>query len=134
MSDMFDAPSSGAKITDYDGQLLLMKANREQNGIVTAFGPADAIDVDLIVLDGKDTGEYPGVLVFQKALQGQLRAKVGTGRYVLGRLGRGQAKAGQSAPWILTDPTEADKNLARAFLDRAPVAVAAAPIKDTPPF
>jgi hypothetical protein len=130
--DQFDAPSTGAKLTDFDGQLLLIQPETEQKAIPTAFGPADAIEANVIVLDGQNTGENPGVLIFQKALQGQLRTKVGTGRYVLGRLGRGQAKAGQSAPWILTDPTEADKNLARTYLNNR--ALVTTPARDNPPF
>lgn len=119
MTDLFDAPATGAKITTFDGSLLLITPTAVQEGIATAFGPADATVVDLVVLDGPHAGEqHSGVLVFQKALQGQLRPKVGTGRMVLGRLGRGTAKPGQSAPWILGDPTEQDKQAARAYLAR----------------
>jgi len=117
MSDMFDSPSTGVKITEFDGQLLLMEPTAERKDIMTAFGSADAIESNLVVIDGKDAGStHSGVLVFQKALQGQLRPKIGTGRQVLGRLGRGVAKPGQSAPWVLTEPTEADKTATRAYL------------------
>jgi hypothetical protein len=123
MSDQFDTPATGAKITEFDGALLLLTPTEHREGISTAFGDADAVVADLVVLDGPHAGQaHPGILVFQKALQGQLRPKVGTGRMVLGRLGRGIAKPGQSAPWILGDPTEADKTLARNHL--ASVAVA----------
>lgn len=119
MSDMFDAPSTGVKLTEFEGNLLLLRPTEEQKGINTAFGAADAVAADVTVLDGKDAGhQHSGVLIFQKALQGQLRPKIGTGRLVLGRLGRGVAKPGQSAPWILTEPTEADKQTARAHLAR----------------
>lgn len=117
MSDMFDSPSTGVKITDFSGQLLLMEPTAERKDIMTAFGSVDAIEANLVVLDGADAGTgHSGVLVFQKALQGQLRSKIGTGRHVLGRLGRGVAKPGQSAPWVLIEPTEADKTAARAYL------------------
>lgn len=126
MSDMFDTPSTGVKITEFEGALLLLTPTSEQKAINTSFGPADAIETNLVVLDGKDVGsEHQGVLIFQKALQGQLRPKIGTGRMVLGRLGRGIAKPGQSAPWILTEPTDADKQAARSHLQRA---------VSTPPF
>ncbi|MFF0860922.1 hypothetical protein ACFYUV_04115 [Nonomuraea sp. NPDC003560] len=127
MSDMFDAPASasGVKVTDYDGQLLLITPQTVEKDIPTAYGPAEAVTVKLAVLDGRDAGlEFDGVKIFQKALQGQLRAKVGTGRMVLGRLGRGTAKPGQSAPWLLADPTENDKQTARAHLAKG----------STPPF
>lgn len=118
MSDAFDNPSSGARITDFEDSLLLIKPVAKEDEIPTSFGPADAIVADVVVLDGKQASAdpYTDVYIFQKALQGQLKAKVGTGRYVLGRLGKGTAKPGQSAPWILTDPTEADKEGARVFL------------------
>lgn len=118
MTDMFDAPASGGvKVTDYEGCLLLFTPTGTEKEVSTAFGPADATRTDLAVLDGNDAGEaHTGVLVFQKALQGQLRAAVGTGRMVLGRLGKGTAKPGQSAPWLLADPTEADKQAARDHL------------------
>ena len=120
-NDLFDAPASGGvKITQFDGQLLLITPTAHEKDIATAYGPADAVTVDLVVLDGANAGEeHTGIRVFQKALQGQLRPKVGTGRMVLGRLGRGTAKPGQSAPWLLADPTEQDKQTARDYLARA---------------
>lgn len=127
MSDMFDAPASGAKITNFEGALLLLQPTEYRENIATSFGPADAVVTEVAVLDGRDSGQkHSGVLIFQKALMGQLRPKVGSGRYVLGRLGRGVAKAGQSAPWMLLDPTDADKDTARAHF--------AAAASNTPPF
>lgn len=120
---MFDAPSSssgGVKITDFDGQLLLITPTAHETNIPTAYGPADAVTANIAVLDGNGAGqEHTGVRIFQKALQGQLRPKVGTGRMVLGRLGRGTAKPGQSAPWLLADPTEQDKQVARDYINRS---------------
>jgi hypothetical protein len=115
--DQFDAPATGGKITDFDGALLLITPTELREGIQTVHGPSDAIVCDVAVLDGQDAGtEQTGVMVFPKVLQGQLKAKVGTGRMVLGRLGRGVAKPGQSAPWVLGDPTEQDKAKARQHL------------------
>jgi hypothetical protein len=129
VADQFDSPASGAKITDFDGSLLLLSPTEHREGIVTSFGPADAVVTEVAVLDGKNAGEkHSGVLIFQKALMGQLRPKVGTGRMVLGRLGRGVAKAGQSAPWVLLDPNDTDKDAARKYL------AAAAAAQDNPPF
>lgn len=126
MTDLFDAPASGGvKITEFDGQLLLITPTAHETDIPTAYGPADAVTANIAVLDGNGAGqEHTGVRIFQKALQGQLRPKVGTGRMVLGRLGRGTAKPGQSAPWLLSDPTESDKQIARDYLAR----------KSNPPF
>ena len=131
--DQFDSPSTGAKITEYEGQLLLCTPTDHREAIATAFGPADAVVTDLVVLDGPHAPQREaGVLVFQKALQGQLRPKIGTGRMVLGRLGRGQAKAGQSAPWVLTEPTDDDKAMARAYLDGTTKVATVA--QEQPPF
>jgi len=35
---------------------------------------------------------------------------------VLGRLGQGEAKKGQSAPWMLSEATEADKVIGRNYI------------------
>jgi len=116
-TDQFDAPATGGKITEFDGALLLITPTELREAIQTVHGPSDAIVCDVAVLDGRDAGtEQTGVMVFPKVLQGQLKAKIGTGRMVLGRLGRGQAKPGQSAPWVLGDPTEQDKATARQHL------------------
>jgi len=123
---MFDAPSSGSgvKIIEFDGQLLLITPTAYEAEIPTAYGPADAVTATVAVLDGTGAGVEHEMKIFQKRLIGQLRPKVGTGRMVLGRLGRGTAKPGQSAPWLLSDPTESDKQIARDYLAR----------KGNPPF
>jgi len=134
--DMFDAPSSGVKITDLEGRLLLVFPTEHREAIQTSFGPADAVIADVVVLDGPDSPkkEY-GVMLFQKKLQGQTRPKVGTGRAVLGRLGKGIAKAGQSAPWQLKDPTPAEADTARRYLANDLVTTPAANVaEETPPF
>ncbi len=73
------------------------------------------------------------MLIFPRVLQSQLRAYIGTGKGALGRLGKGVAKAGQSAPWQLDTPTDADKATARAYLagKSAPAPAGTAPV---PPF
>jgi hypothetical protein len=48
-------------------------------------------------------------------LQGQLRSKVGT--KVLGRLGQGVAKPGQSPPWTLVAFSSEDARKAQAYID-----------------
>lgn len=116
MAEEFDTPSTGVKITDFEGCLLLVTPREQQEDIQTQYGPADAIRADVTVLDGEHRGEYTDLLIFQKQLQGQLRPKVGAERPTLGRLGRGEAKRGQSAPWILEDPTDDDKRTAHEYM------------------
>jgi hypothetical protein len=117
--DMFDGPSSstGIKWEDINGRLLLITPHSVEVGIKTSFGDTDAVRADVTVLDGPDAPtDYRDTLIFPKVLQGQVRSNAGTGRMNLGRLGQGNKKPGQSAPWMLGDPTDADKQVARAHL------------------
>ena len=119
MSDMFDGPGSASGVVwkDIEGALLLIKPISTEDGIKTAYGEASAVRADVIILDGPQKGEmYADALVFPRALQAQIKGNAGTGRYNLGRLGTGAAKPGQSAPWLLGDPSDADKDVARAWI------------------
>src|SRR5262245_11162134 len=123
MSDEFSGPGSaiGIQWKDYQGRLLLFDVRKIETGIPTAFGTREAIRAAVTVLDGPTAGEgYADTLVFPAVLQGQLRGSLG-GK-VLGRLGQGVAKAGQTAPWKLEDPTDADKAVARTHLAEAKAA------------
>ena len=116
-TDEFAAPAtaSGIKWDEYKGALLLVDVHGLEQAIKTAFGENDAIRADIAVLDGANAGEtYNDTLVFPKVLVSQLRPNVG--KKVLGRLGQGQAKSGQSAPWKLDDATEADVAIAKAYV------------------
>jgi len=118
-ADLFDAPGSaaGIKWEDLNGRLLLIKPLAVEEGIKTVHGDSRAVRADVVVLDGPGAPEeYMDTLIFPKVLQGQVRGNAGTGRFNLGRLGKGVAKPGQSAPWVLADPTEDDAKAARAWL------------------
>lgn len=119
MSDMFDGPSSstGIKWEDVHGRLLLITPHSVETDIKTSFGDTDAVRADVVILDGPGApDEYRDTLIFPKVLQSQVRSNAGTGRMNLGRLGQGNKKPGQSAPWMLGDPTDADKDIARAHI------------------
>lgn len=119
MSDQFDAPgsASGLDLKEIEGRLLLVKPLSQETGINTSLGEKDAVRADITVLDGPDAPiENTDVLIFPRVLQGQVKANIGTGRFNLGRLGKGLAKPGQNPPWKLADPTDADKDVARAYL------------------
>lgn len=119
--DLFDGPGSttGIQWEDINGRLLLVKAESVETGIKTAYGDTDAVRADVIVLDGPGAPEeYRDTLIFPRVLQGQVRSNAGTGRYNLGRLGQGNKKPGQSPPWILADPTDADKAIARDYITK----------------
>lgn len=124
-TDEFAAPASstGIKWEDLKGALLLFEVHSVETGIKTAFGETDAVRADVAVLDGTQAGQtYNDTLVFPKVLLSQVRPSVG--KKVLGRLGQGSAKPGQSAPWMLQDATEDDKAVARAYVAK----------NATPPF
>lgn len=127
MTDLFDAPGSatGLDLKEIEGRLLLIKPLSQETGINTALGEKDAVRADVTVLDGPDAPtEHVDILLFPRVLQGQVKSNIGTGRFNLGRLGKGIAKPGQQAPWKLADPTDADKDVARAYLAK----------KTEPPF
>lgn len=122
VNEDFAAPASTAGIQweDLNGSLLLFTVNGVEEEINTSYGLAKQVArADMVVLDGDHAGEtYDDSLIFPKVLSSQLRPRVG-GK-VLGRLGQGQKKPGQSPPWVLSaETTEADKKLARDWVARA---------------
>lgn len=117
MSQDFAAPSTaeGLKWAGLKGSLLIIKVHGYEPEINTVHGTTSAVRADVIVLDGEQAETtYSDTLIFPKVIQSQVKSQIGG--MVLGRLGQGQAKKGQSAPWTLDDATEADKGVARAYL------------------
>lgn len=137
MTDPFAAPAAAGGAVDLKtlhGSLLLITVSAVESGIQTVHGPSDAIRADIAVLDGTEKGEeYSDALLFPKVLQSQLKSRVG--QKVLGRLGQGQAKPGQSAPWVLQEATPEDKQVGIAYLSNgfaAPAATAPAATAQAP--
>lgn len=135
MTDQFSNPASSAGIewTAVNGHLLLVSPHSQEHGIVTAYGPADAVRADITDLDAVDPNTglpfvYEDILVFPKVLQSQLRPKFG-GK-VLGRLGQGAAKQGQDPPWTLADFTPQDAQRATAYLAHIATLAMRAPAAD----
>lgn len=122
MSHPFNPPATATGI-DWQalkGALLLITVHEVREGITTSFGVTDAVSADVAVLDGPETGNvYVDTLIFPRVLQGQLRKSVG-GQMVLGRLGQGNAKPGQSAPWSLIAASDEDNAAGIAWLARQP--------------
>jgi hypothetical protein len=114
----FNDPSAGGDKLPLDqlvGALLLVEVREQTGEIQTTFGPATAIRADVHVLDGARKGErYDDTLIFPRKLQSQLRGSIGG--MVIGRLGKGTAKAGQSPPWQLDAASEADKAIGERYL------------------
>lgn len=123
--DEFGDPGerSNFKLADHEGALILFTPRSLEEDIETSFGESDAIKADVVVLanaKGKvldEPIEESGVLIFQRVVIGQLSDAIGK-RRVLGTIGRGQAKKGQSAPFIIVPATDDEKATARAYLKK----------------
>lgn len=101
-------------LDELDGALLMIRPRSEQN-VQTRYGVRQAVVCDIMVADGRMAGTaYPDAYIFPKVLCGQLRDSMG--EVVLGRLGHGKAKTGQSAPWVLYPASAADHETAQAAL------------------
>ena len=118
MTTPFAAPASseGASVkpADLEGHLLIIKPVEYKTGIQTSLGEAEAVEVDLVDLDTNT--EHTSVLFFNVALRNALRPNIG--KQVLARIGKGVAKPGKTAPWILLNATDnqADIDKATAYL------------------
>lgn len=104
----------------HEGRLLLLWPTGVETGIQTDYGASDAVRCSqIVVLDGPsagtDEGTFDEALVFPSVLRNTLRPSIGTGKPVLGRLEKGSAKPGKSAPWLLKPFTEADAQLASQY-------------------
>lgn len=109
------ASSSDVRPADLEGHLLIVEPLEYCENIVTSLGDKDAVRVT--IHDVTDSSTYEDVLWFPKVLVGSLKTRIG--QKVLAVLGKGTAKPGQSAPWILVDATtEPDAvKAATAYLD-----------------
>lgn len=139
-NDLFDSPGSttGIKWDDHKGQLVLIWSH-EVKPFEYEGENKDVIEADVVVLDAPGGPiEYRRCIIFPRVMQGQLRNNVGRNKPNLGRVGKGEAKPRQTAPWVLIDPDESDKRMAVEFLTSNATAVpaqpAAAVTDDEPPF
>lgn len=118
---MFADPSQGdqCKPAEVLGHVLIIKPVQLRDGVPTAnYGPKDAIEVDVVDLD-QDGRVFRNCLWFNGVLIGSLRSHVG--ELVLGRMAQGQAKPGQSAPFVLeTVPEGEDKQRAQQWVNANP--------------
>ena len=119
--DPAPASSSPLPLQEVNGALLMIDCLAYEDHIPTVnTKPGEkspAIRADVVVLDGRHADEnFPNTLIFPKIFLRQLTRSIG--KRVLGRLGQGTAKPGQSAPWLLNNPTEADKATAAQYLAR----------------
>jgi hypothetical protein len=129
------ASASGIQWADLLGRLLVIEPKGFEEGISTSLGAKDAVRADVHVIDGTPE-DHEDVLIFPRVLISQTRSKVG--EMVLGRLGQGNAKPGQSAPWQIQAPTEQDIAAGTAWLEQRKKNTFAAPAQSAgagqPPF
>jgi hypothetical protein len=113
-------------MADLNGALVIIDVHALETGINTLNGPADAVRADVTILDGPQAGDHhEDTLLWGKVLIGQLRREVG--KKVLGRVGQGQQKPGQNAPWILNPATDADTKTATEYLAKTTLTSAGPP-------
>lgn len=143
------APETGGdKFTnaDHEGELIVL-AVKGTGKDTFDNGETEFIIADITVVDGANAGEqYEDAWVFGRVIFGQLKRKVG--RTFVGRINKGQAQKGKSAPWQLdpVNPEETQRavEFMRARLTPPPVGSGAAPAEgpaptevgdsDTPPW
>jgi hypothetical protein len=121
---MFKKPASvsGFKWDEHQGCLLMVYPKRIDEDVKTGVGIKDVTVGDIHVLTGHEAGKvYRDTGIFPLVVQGQLRPYIGSGDPVLGRVGKGVAKKGQSAPWVLEEATEDDEELAAQYLNEGAI-------------
>jgi hypothetical protein len=160
MTDPFSAPakisSEFASADSFRGRLVLIKPTKLEFDVPNSTDPtksADRLTADVLTVDGEGpvqifsykipTGkflegpEHKGVWFSQeRVVKAVVPNRVVTpGAMVLARLDvyKPGKPAGPGNPWGLVDPTEADKDLARAFLAGHAQNVAAATVAAASP-
>jgi hypothetical protein len=113
--DEFDTAGSYVAIKELLGELVLFTPTEYVEEVPTDFGTKDAVLANLVVLS-QGAAEYDDQMIFQGSLIGQLKRKIPGGRKLLGVIAKGEAKKGQNAPYILTAPTDDQKQMARDYL------------------
>lgn len=109
------ASSDGIEWATLNGALLIIDVTEIVKDIPTVHGTADAVRANVTPVDGPTAGaSHEDILVFPRVLKSQLSSRVG--KKVLGRLGQGEQKKGQSPPWVLAEATDADKKVAADFV------------------
>jgi hypothetical protein len=109
------AATGGIDWSSLNGALLIVQPLEVVHDINTSFGTTDAVRANVTVVDGPHAGDvHDDTLVFPRVLQSQLKSRIG--QNVLGRLGQGQAKPGQSPPWTLNPGSSQDEQAALAVL------------------
>lgn len=104
------------EIKKHVGALAIIAVNEYLPNFVTSMGPGQAVRAEVVVIDGPGEGaRYPDALFFGKKIVPQMKAQVGS--VVLGRIGQGQARPGQSPPYVLQKATQEDGKTANDWVN-----------------
>ena len=130
----FTSPSTDfgtvLKPSDVEGHLLIVEPTEYIEKMTTSMGESDAVSVTVHDINTQETHEH--VLWFSRVLVSSLKARMG--HKVLGIMGKGDAKPGQTAPWVLKDASGEPKAVeaATAYLTGQVAAqiTAPAPVAD----
>ena len=132
--DPFAAPSAilseFPKLANLKGRLLMIRPVKFEERIPSKFRNPDGtvqlqdrMTADVYVIDGGEIpgfggSDFPGMYISNDRLAKQIVPKLGTGLMALGRLSllKPDQDPGAGNPWGLLDPTEEDKQKARAYI------------------
>ena len=114
--------SGGLKLKDLEGCLVVMRPTGPPENMTTAYGEGSYTPAEVLVVKGAAEladGTWHELWVFPKAVQGQLRSAAKHNQPIVGEVGKGTAKPGQSPPWLLLDTDQAGLDAARAAYSAA---------------
>ena len=96
---------------------LVMFCGHDKTTVETEYGETTVATVSLIaVLDGDEVVTFSDTFIFGKALAPSIyRSSLDV---VVGVISQGTAKAGRSAPWTLSKPTEVQLEAAREWFPK----------------
>ena len=114
---MFASPGAaggGWSVADAEGHLVVIEVQSLERDIPTSLGDKDAIRATVHDITAGET--FDETLIFPRVLIGSLKSRIG--QKVLGTIGKGVAKPGQSPPWMLFDASadQASVDAATAYL------------------
>lgn len=90
---------------DVEGHLLVVEPLEFRQKVATSMGESDAVVCRVHDITAGTT--YDDVMWFSRVLVGRLSKRLG--QKVLGVMGTGDAKPGQTAPWIIVDASHEPK-------------------------
>jgi hypothetical protein len=110
--------TEGLRVADQIGQLILFIGITLEENFQTQYGVSNVARVQLAIpLTGDDAGEvYTDSLIFGAVLVPRLVEFLPDRNIMLGRIEQGDAKPGQSAPYLLARPTEDEETSSNKWL------------------